>query len=286
MFTADRQKEGYCDSRLPMWKLVQWHEYMTQEDINSQLRTHSILSPFVTCPFYEKFLAESYVAVFLKVLSMQPLSHRGTDWLHPPNPKSTSIFFFPQRKDLLWNYCQQKTFSSYKRYGFILYTLLCFHPSPYWGLFNEEKNLIHWIAVAIVLHKNSFVLKMNHLWWFSASPLYLLWTAHGFYALSSRQKYRICKNLLKICMAISSDLYLTGRKTLSIKELQGILLNTVMKVNILKCTYVWNEMLCYKYTLFTNGAKMNAKNTAWEMFQYQFLWGSKHSPSSQPSSLW
>lgn len=178
-----------------MWKLVQWHEYMTQEGINSQLRTHSILSPFVTCTFYKKFPAESCVAVYLKVLSVQLLSHRGTDWLYPPNPKK-HCFFFPQRKDLLWNYCQQKTFSSYKRKGFILYILLCLHSSPYWGLFKEEKNLknlIPWIVVAIVLHKNSFVLKINHLWRFSATPPYLLCTACGLYALSSRQKYRICK---------------------------------------------------------------------------------------------
>lgn len=45
--------------------------------------------------------------------------------------------------------------------------------------------------------KNVFVLKINHLWWFSASPLYLLWTAHGLYALSGRQKYRICKIISK-----------------------------------------------------------------------------------------
>lgn len=177
-----------------MWKLVQWHEYMTQEGISSQLRTQSVLSPFVTCTFYKKLPAESYVAVCLKVLSMQLLSHRGTDWLHPPHPKKHQYFFFPQRKDLLWNYCQQKTFSSYKRYGFILYILLCFHSSPYWGLFNEEKTSFHWIAVAIVLHKNCFVLKINHLWWFSASPLYLLWTAHGLYALSSRQDVGVVKS--------------------------------------------------------------------------------------------
>lgn len=36
-----------------MWKLVQWHEYMTQEGINSHLRAHSILSPFVTCTIYK-----------------------------------------------------------------------------------------------------------------------------------------------------------------------------------------------------------------------------------------
>lgn len=197
MFTADKQRKGYCDSRLPMWKLVQWHEYMTQEGINSQLRTHSILSPFVTCTFYKKLPAESCVAMCLKVLSMQLLSHRGTDWLHPPNPKKHQYFFLSlSRKDLLWNYCQQKTFSSYKTYGFILYILLCIHSSPHWGLFNEQKNKKPhslWIAAAIILHKNCFVFKINHLWWFSASPLYLLWTAQGLYTSSSRQKFRICK---------------------------------------------------------------------------------------------
>lgn len=74
---------------------------MTQESINSQLKTHSILSPFVTCTFYNKFPAESSVAVYLKVLSMQLLSHRGTDWLYPPNPKKHQcvfFFFFPQEK--------------------------------------------------------------------------------------------------------------------------------------------------------------------------------------------
>lgn len=69
---------------------------MTQEDINSQLRTHFSLSPFVTCTFYKKFPAESCVAVYLKVLSMQLLSHRGTDWLHSQNPKKHQHFFFPQ----------------------------------------------------------------------------------------------------------------------------------------------------------------------------------------------
>lgn len=98
VFTADKLRKDYCDSRLPMWKLVQWHEYMTQEGINSQLRTHSSLSPFVTCTFYKKFPAESCVAVYLKVLSMQLLSHRGTDWLHLPNPKKHQYFFFSLKK--------------------------------------------------------------------------------------------------------------------------------------------------------------------------------------------
>lgn len=39
-------------------------------------------------------------------------------------------------------------------------------------------------------------------------------------------------------------------------------------------------MLFYKHTLFTNGAKMNSKNTIWEMIQQLFLWGSKHSVES------
>lgn len=46
-------RKGHCDSGLVMWKLVQWHEYMTQEGINSHLRAHSILSPFVTCTIYK-----------------------------------------------------------------------------------------------------------------------------------------------------------------------------------------------------------------------------------------
>lgn len=111
------ERKGYCDSRLPMWKSVQWHEDMTQEGIHSQLRTHFILSPFVTCTFFKKFPAESYVAVYLKALSMQLLSHRATDWWYPSNPKKLQCFF--PRKDLLKNYCQQKTFSSYKRYSFV-----------------------------------------------------------------------------------------------------------------------------------------------------------------------
>lgn len=78
-------------------------------------------------------------------------------------------------------------------------------------------------------------------------------------------------------MAIASDLYLTGSKTLSIKELWSILLKTAMRVNILKSMYVWNKMLGYKYPLFTNEGKMNSKNTVWELIQQQFLWGSKHS---------
>lgn len=46
-------RKCHCDSGLAMWKLVQWHEYMTQEGINSHLRAHSILSPFVTCTIYK-----------------------------------------------------------------------------------------------------------------------------------------------------------------------------------------------------------------------------------------
>lgn len=172
---------------------------MTQESINSQLKTHSILSPFVTCTFYNKFPAESSVAVYLKVLSMQLLSHRGTDWLYPPNPKKHQcvFFFFSSRKDLLWNYCQQKTFSSYKTHGFIFYILLCFHSFPHWGLFNEKKNLnLLWIAVAVVLHKNCFVFKINHLWWCSASPLYPLWTAKGLHTFFFLlKKYKIWKTI-------------------------------------------------------------------------------------------
>lgn len=51
--------------------------------------------------------------------------------------KKAPVFFF-SRKDLLWNYCQQKTLSSYKRYSFIFYILLYF-PSSYRGLFNVKK---------------------------------------------------------------------------------------------------------------------------------------------------
>lgn len=100
VFIADKQREGYCTSRLPMGKSVQWHFYMTQEGINSQLTTHSILSPFVTCTFYKKFPAESYVTVYLKVLSMQLLSHRDTDFgCILRIQKSTSIpFFFPPQE--------------------------------------------------------------------------------------------------------------------------------------------------------------------------------------------
>lgn len=106
--------------------------------INSQLRAHSILSPFVTCTFCKKFPAEFYVAVYLKVLSMQLLSHRGRMVASSESKKAT--VFFSSRKGLLWNYCQQKTFSSDKTYSFILYILLCFYWS-YWGFFNKE-NLI------------------------------------------------------------------------------------------------------------------------------------------------
>lgn len=152
VFTADKQRKGYCDSRLPMWKLVQCHEYITQEGINSQLRAHSILSPFVTCTFYNKLPAKSCIAAYLKVPSMK-LSHRGTDWLYPPNPKKHQyfFFFFLSRKDLLWNYCQQKTFSSYKTYGFIFYILLWFHSFPHWGLFNEKKKKKHLICCELRL---------------------------------------------------------------------------------------------------------------------------------------
>lgn len=157
-----------------MWKLVQWHEYMTQEGINSQLRTHSILSPFVTCTFYTKFPAESYVAGYLKALSMQLLSHRGTDWLHLTNPKKHQYFFFPQRKDLLWNYCQQKTFCSYKRYGFILYILLCFHSSPYWGLFNEERKPHLLNCGCYCLAPKLFCFKNQSSMMILSNPLYLV----------------------------------------------------------------------------------------------------------------
>lgn len=119
VFTADTQRKGYCDSRLPMWKSVQWHEYMTQEGINSQLKTHSILSSFVTCTFYKKFPAESYVAVYLKVLSMQLLSHRGIDWLHPSNPKKHQHFFFFLEKIYYRTTVSRRHFSSFKRYSFI-----------------------------------------------------------------------------------------------------------------------------------------------------------------------
>lgn len=66
--------------------------------ISLQLKTHCILSPFVTCTFYKSCPAEFYVAVYLNVLSMQLLSHRGTDWLHFPNPKKHQYFFFPQER--------------------------------------------------------------------------------------------------------------------------------------------------------------------------------------------
>lgn len=135
-----------------------------------QLTTQNSLHFVSICHLHplQELSWESYVAVYLKVLSMQLLSHGGTGWLQPPNPKKHQ-HFFSSRKDLQGNSSQQKTLSSYKRYIFIIY-ILCFHASPSWGLFNEEKILIYWIAVAIVLHKNCFVFKINHLWWFSTSP--------------------------------------------------------------------------------------------------------------------
>lgn len=55
--------------------------------------------------------------------------------------QKSNCIFFSSRKGLLWNYCQQKTFSSDKTYSFILYIFLGFHWS-YWGFFNKE-NLIY-----------------------------------------------------------------------------------------------------------------------------------------------
>lgn len=192
-FTADKQREGYCDSRLPMWKLVQWHEYMTQEGINSQLRTHSILSPFVTCTFYKKFPAESYAAVYLNILSMQLLSHRGTDWLHPLNPKKHQCFF-PPEKIYSVTPVSRRHFLPIKDMA-LFYIFLHKYPhlpSPYWGLFNEKKKP-SLTELHLLLFCTKTVLKINHLWWFSASPLCILWTAHGLYTFLGRQKYRVCK---------------------------------------------------------------------------------------------
>lgn len=166
-----------------MWKLVQCHEYITQEGINSQLRAHSILSPFVTCTFYNKLPAKSCIAAYLKVPSMKLLSHRGTDWLYPPNPKKHQyFFFFLSRKDLLWNYCQQKTFSSYKTYGFIFYILLWFHSFPHWGLFNERKKTsfaVSWDCCCLA--QKLFRFQNQSPMMILSTPLYPLWTAQGLY---------------------------------------------------------------------------------------------------------
>lgn len=158
-----------------MWKLVQWHEYMTQEGINSQLRTHSILSPFVTCTFYTKFPAESYVAGYLKALSMQLLSHRGTDWLHLTNPKKHQYFFFSPKEKIYYGTTVSRRHFVPIRDMVSFYTSFCVSILLHIEVcLMRKENLICWIAVAIVLHQNCFVLKINHLWWFSASPLYLV----------------------------------------------------------------------------------------------------------------
>lgn len=165
------------------------HQLTTQNSLHFVSICHLHLLQKVTCRILCSYVFESpqHAAVITQ-------RHR---LVASSESKKAPVFFLSlSRKDLLWNYCQQKTFSSYKTYGFILYILLCIHSSPHWGLFNEQKNKKPhslWIAAAIILHKNCFVFKINHLWWFSASPLYLLWTAQGLYTSSSRQKFRICK---------------------------------------------------------------------------------------------
>lgn len=154
-----------------MWKLVQCHEYITQEGINSQLRAHSILSPFVTCTFYNKLPAKSCIAAYLKVPSMKLLSHRGTDWLYPPNPKKHQyfFFFFSQEKIYYGTTVSRRHFLPIKHTasfsisfcGSILFLIeVC--------LMREKKPHLLWVEIAVVLHKNYFVFKINHLWWFSA----------------------------------------------------------------------------------------------------------------------
>lgn len=226
---------------------------MTQESIISQLRTHSILSPFVTCTFYNKFPAESCVAVYLKVLSMQLLSHRGTDWLYPPNPKKHQYFFFPSRKDLLWNYCQQKTFSSYKTHGFIFYTLLCFHSFPHWGLFNEKKTSIC-CELRLLLSCTKTVLFSKSIIYDDAQqvPSTHCGLQRDYILFFPSKKIQDLKNHLKNTHGHFH--WFISNRAKDIKHLRTVRHLTehchegkYSANHVLP--YVWDEMRCYKYTL-------------------------------------
>lgn len=74
----------------------------TQAGINSQLRTHSILSPFVTCTPYKTSLWILGSCVSESPRNMQLLSHYAQIGCNLWT-KSTSSFF-PSRKDLLGKY--------------------------------------------------------------------------------------------------------------------------------------------------------------------------------------
>lgn len=126
-----------------------------------------------------KFPAESCVAVCLKVLSMQLLSHRGTDWSYPWNPKKHQYLFF-LRKDLLQNNCQQKTFSSLERYSFISQCRLFLFP-PYWCLFNEEMGELKisfsdlWLLVFCFPNQSSMMDRDSHCSYCGPRKFTLLW---------------------------------------------------------------------------------------------------------------
>lgn len=60
----------------------------------------------------------------------------------------------------------------------------------------RKKKLIHWIAIAIVLHKTVFFSK-SIIYYDSHRPLWLLWAAYGLHTFSNRWKYRIYKIISK-----------------------------------------------------------------------------------------
>lgn len=132
-----------------------------------------------------KFPAESCVAECLKVLSMQLLSHRGTDWPYPRNPKKHQFLFFSE-KIYYRTTVSRRHFLPLKATA-SLHNAFCFHfllidvcLMRKWG--EKTKNLILWIVIASLLFSNPIVYdeQKQHF------ALFLLWVTQSW-----RQKDKV-----------------------------------------------------------------------------------------------
>lgn len=89
--------------------------------------------------------------------------------------KKAPVFFFPPKEKIYYGTTVSRRHFLPIKDMVSFYTSFCVSILLHIEVcLMRKENLICWIAVAIVLHQNCFVLKINHLWWFSASPLYLV----------------------------------------------------------------------------------------------------------------
>lgn len=161
-----------------MWKLVQWHEYMTQEGINSHLRAHSILSPFVTCTIYKVSCRILCSWVFESPQHAAVITQRHRLVVSSDSKKAPVSFFFLSEKIYYRTTVSRRYFLPLKDTA-SFHNAFCFHfllidvcLMRKWE--KKTKNFILWIGIASLLFSKPIIYDEQR----QNFALFLLWATH------------------------------------------------------------------------------------------------------------